>query len=106
MALTGTQIALRQQVSEDLEDGDILMTQMPFLGMLLGFDSILKTPGDRFKVGGPLSGEALQEDFRIGLPTTRGIDANTSNFNQLLAPLQAGMNVIGGTIVPSSFDLN
>lgn len=102
MALEGIQSAIRQQVSERLND--ITMEEMPFLGTLRGFDAFYKTGGLRFNVGGPLRGEALQVDFRTGKPTVRGINAMEPNFNQLIAPLQKGMNWASGTLVPSAFD--
>ena len=53
MPLINFQPALRQQVSYNLEDGDIVRTAMPYLGMLLGFDDFNKTPARASKSAAP-----------------------------------------------------
>lgn len=109
MSLEGTQVALRQQVSENLND--ITMTQMPFLGMIRGFDRFDaaqygEVEGIRFTTGGPLSGEALQIDFRVGKPNARFINALDPNFNNLINPLRRGMNIRSGTLIPTAYDVS
>ena len=104
MALEGIQNALREQVTEDMVD--ITTDEMPFLATLKGFDAFYKTPGQRYKVGGSLTGEALQETFAVGKPSVREIDANQSNFDQLRTPLQRGTSFAGTTFVATAFDVH
>ena len=102
MPLTGTQVALREQVSEDLND--ITVIEYAYFATLLGLDAYYKQAGLRFEIGGPMAGEGWQIDFRTGRPTVRGVDAMNRNFDVLVAPLTQAMTIVSGTVVPAAYE--
>lgn len=102
--LQDTDVALRQQISDDLND--ISVPEMAFLATLKNKDAFYKTDGKRFKVGADLSGSELQIDFRTGLPEVRGVNAMNPSFSALIAPLQKNFNIEAGTMAPSAYDMS
>lgn len=103
MLLQNADVALRQQISDDLND--ITLQEMAFLATLKNKDAYYKTDGKRFKVGADLSGSELQIDFRTGLPTVTGVNAMNPTFAALQVPLQKGFNIEAGTMAPSAYQM-
>jgi len=101
--LQDADVALRQQISDDLND--ITLPEMAFLATLKNRDAYFKTDGKRFKVGADLSGSDLQIDFRTGLPSVTGVNAMNPVFAALQVPLQRGFNIEAGTMAPSAYQV-
>ena len=93
--LTGLQIALRNQISRQMND--TAKNASVFVGMLAALDNLFQVQS-RFQRSDDVSGEKIQVDFRTGLPTVSGVKAVTGSADSLRMPVQIGSTFEAGTM--------
>lgn len=101
--LENLEMALRNQISRDLQDLTAARQLRTTLSLILRMDNFYGVSSRFQPVGNDLTGEEFQVDFRTGLPQVQGVMAETGNLESLELPVQQTFAMMSGTVKPSHY---
>lgn len=100
-AITGVDVALRNQVNREL--WDYADDYHSFISVLCALDNMWNVQS-RFQKDEDTSGEAFQITYRKGLPTVQGVLARTDTITNLPRTEQSNFSIVAGKMLPSFYD--